>query len=126
MMNYILQAKVLRRSKHLRLGFENRSVIAAYESSRFLFRNPQKYLNKAEFYCRLRPYGAVNTPQQGFKLSHLMLYGERIAVYSEMHTKHVNKAESYYRLRSYSEENTVLCIYVSWHLVAVCETRTFS
>jgi hypothetical protein len=24
-----------------------------------------------------------------------MLYGERIAVYSEIHTKHVNKPESY-------------------------------
>jgi hypothetical protein len=32
----------------------------------------------------------------------------------------------HYNLRSYREENTVLCIYVSWHLVAVCGTPTFS
>jgi hypothetical protein len=42
-----------------------------------------------------------------------MLYGEGIAVYSEINTKHVNKSESYYRLRSFLAENTVLCIYVS-------------
>jgi hypothetical protein len=43
-----------------------------------------------------------------------MLYGEIIAVCSEIRAKHVNKAESYYRLRSYCVENTVLCIYVSY------------
>jgi uncharacterized C2H2 Zn-finger protein len=73
----------------------------------------KKHVNKAELYYRLSPYSAVNTSRQGFKLSHLMLYGERIAVYSEIHTKHVNKAASYYRLRSYRTENTVLCIYIS-------------
>jgi hypothetical protein len=30
-------------------------------------------------------------PDRVFKMNHLMLYGERIAI----HTKHVNKAESY-------------------------------
>jgi hypothetical protein len=55
-----------------------------------------------------------------------MLYGEIIAVYSEIHKKHVNKAESYYRLRSYRAENKVLCIYVYWYLVAVYGTPTFS
>jgi hypothetical protein len=72
-----------------------------------------KHLNKAELYYRLSPYRAVNTPRQGFKFSHLMLYGERIAVYSKIHIKHANKAESYYRLRLYHAQNTVLCIYVS-------------
>jgi hypothetical protein len=51
-----------------------------------------------------------------------MLCGEIIAIY----TKHVNKAGSWYRLRSYRAENTVLCIYVSWLLVAVCGTPMFS
>jgi hypothetical protein len=55
-----------------------------------------------------------------------MLYGERIAVCSEIHTKHVNKAESYYRLRLYCAENTVLWVYVSSHLVVVCGTPVFS
>jgi uncharacterized C2H2 Zn-finger protein len=73
----------------------------------------KKHVNKGELYYKLSPYRAVNTPRQGFKLSHLMLYGEGIAVYSEIHTKHVNKAESYYKLRSYRAVNTVLCIYVS-------------
>ena len=70
-------------------------------------------INKAELDYILSPYRAVNTPRWGFKFNHLMMYGERIAVYSEIHTKHVNKPESYYRLRSYRAENTVLCIYVS-------------
>jgi hypothetical protein len=52
-----------------------------------------KHLNKAELYYRLSPYRAVNTPRQGFKLSHLMLNGEAIAVYSKIHIKHANKAE---------------------------------
>jgi hypothetical protein len=52
-----------------------------------------------------------------------MLYGERIGVCSEIHTKHVNKAESYYRLRSHRAENTGLCIYVSWPLVASVEPQ---
>jgi hypothetical protein len=47
----------------------------------------KKHVNNAELYCRLGPYHAVNTPRLGFKLSYLMLYGERIAVYSEIHTK---------------------------------------
>jgi hypothetical protein len=37
-----------------------------------------------------------------------MLFGEIIAVCSEIHTKDVNKAESYYRLRWYREKNTAL------------------
>jgi hypothetical protein len=45
----------------------------------------KKHVNKAELYYRLSPYRAVNTPRQGFKFSHLMLYGERIAAYSEIH-----------------------------------------
>jgi hypothetical protein len=39
-----------------------------------------KHVNKAEICDRLSPYRAVNTLRQGFKLGHLMLYGERIAV----------------------------------------------
>jgi hypothetical protein len=79
----------------------------------FVPRSVQNTVNKAELHYGLSPYRAVNTPRQGFKLSHLMLCGERIAVYSEIHTKYANKAESHYRLRSYRAENTVLCIYVS-------------
>jgi hypothetical protein len=84
-----------------------------------------KHVNMSEIYYKLILYRAVSTSRKGFKLSNLMLYGERMAAYSEIYTKHINKAESYYRLRSYRAENTDLCIYVSWHLVAVCETRTF-
>jgi hypothetical protein len=36
----------------------------------------KKHVNKAELNYRLSPYCAVNTPGQGFKLSHLMLYGK--------------------------------------------------
>jgi hypothetical protein len=35
-----------------------------------------EHVNKDELYSRLSPYRAVNTPRQGFKLSHLMLYGK--------------------------------------------------
>jgi hypothetical protein len=37
-----------------------------------------------------------------------MLYGDRIATCTEVHTKHVTKAESCYRLRSYRAENSSL------------------
>jgi hypothetical protein len=39
------------------------------------------------------PCRAVNTPRQGFRNQSFKLYGERIAVYSEVRTKSVNKAE---------------------------------
>jgi hypothetical protein len=45
-----------------------------------------KHVKKAELYYRLSPYRAINMPRQCFKFSHLMLYAERIAVYSEIHT----------------------------------------
>jgi hypothetical protein len=35
-----------------------------------------------------------------------MLYGETVAVCSEIHTKHVNKAEFYYKLSPYRAVNT--------------------
>jgi hypothetical protein len=35
-----------------------------------------------------------------------MLYGETIAVYSEIHTKHINKPELYYSLIPYRAVNT--------------------
>jgi hypothetical protein len=35
-----------------------------------------KHLNKVELHYRLSPYRAVNAPRQGFKFSHLMLYGK--------------------------------------------------
>jgi hypothetical protein len=77
-----------------------------------------------------RLFGSVtvfqNLYKQDFKNQSLMLCEETIAVCSEIHKRHVNKAESYYRLRPYRAENTVLCIYVSWYLVAVCGTPTFS
>jgi uncharacterized C2H2 Zn-finger protein len=45
-------------------------------------------------------------PDRVLKINKLMLYGERIAVCSEIQTKHVNKAELYYRLSPYRALNT--------------------
>jgi hypothetical protein len=93
MMNYILQAKVVPRSKHSVSVLEIDQLMLHRKVVAFCSEIRKKHVNKAELYCRLSPYRAVNTPRQGFKLSHLMLYGERIAVYYEIHTEHVNKAE---------------------------------
>jgi hypothetical protein len=54
-----------------------------------------KHVNKAELYCRLSPYRAVNTPRQSFKNQSVNAVWEAIAVCSEIHTKHVTKAELY-------------------------------
>jgi hypothetical protein len=45
-------------------------------------------------------------PKRVLKINQLMLHGETIAVYSEIHTKHVNKGELYYRLSPCCAVNT--------------------
>jgi hypothetical protein len=108
----MLQAKFVPLSKHPDEVLKT-SELMRYVKIAVCSEIDTKYINKAESYYRLSPYGAVSTPREGFKNESLMLYEERIAVCSEIHKKHVNKAESYYRLRLYRAENAVLSIYVS-------------
>jgi uncharacterized C2H2 Zn-finger protein len=55
-----------------------------------------------------------------------MIYGEKIAVCSEIHIKHVNKAGLYYRLSPYPAVNTPRQCFENqsvnavWETIAVC------